>query len=191
EKNDLSKNRPVLVTGASGGVGSFSVSLLATAGYEVIAVSSKEDKKEYLKALGASKVCSFYDLEIAEKYSPLGKALYSGAVDNLGGEYLTKLLSHIDLFGSVASVGLASQAFFNSSVMPHILRGVNLLGISSANSPMDLRRKLWKSMFEDQNFMNSLNKVQRNLIGLDELPAICQNILDGKHTGRSVLKLAD
>lgn len=190
-KNELSNNKPVLVTGASGGVGSFSVLLLSQAGFDVIAVSSKEDKKDYLKSLGAAQVCKFEELEIAKDKTALGKSLYSGAVDNLGGEFLSKILAHIDLFGSVASIGLASDPFFSSSVMPHILRGVNLLGISSANSPMQLRRKLWQSMFDDPLFMSSLSKLEKQTLKLQEVPKVCEKILQGKHSGRSIVNVLD
>ncbi|MEE6248982.1 MAG: YhdH/YhfP family quinone oxidoreductase [Bdellovibrionota bacterium] len=190
-KNDLPKDKPVVVTGASGGVGSFSVILLASAGYDVIAISSKKEKFEYLKNLGANEVCRFDELEIAKKETPLGKALYAGAIDNLGGQYLAKLLSHIDLFGSVASIGLASDAFFSSSVMPHILRGVNLLGVSSANSPMKLRRDLWGDLFADKSFMQALTKIEKQVIGLEQVPELCQDILQAKHSGRSIVSFLD
>ena len=188
-KNDLSSDKPILITGASGGVGSLATLLFSQAGYEVHALSSKKDKQEYLYTLGATKVLSFEELSIPEKSPALGKAMYSGVVDNIGGEAITKLLPHIDLFGSFASIGLASSHSFESTVMPHILRGVNILGISSANSPMNLRRKIWNDLFMSTSFLNSLKSLEFIELALKEVPSFSEKLLDRKISGRCIVSL--
>ena len=132
-------NGPVLVTGATGGVGSVAVDILAGAGYEVVALTGKESEVDYLKGLGAREVMLRNGLDLS-RIKPLDKATWAGAVDNLGGEALSWLASTMQVGGTLASVGLAASHTLNTTVMPFILRGVSLLGVDSVNTPMHLRR---------------------------------------------------
>ena len=126
-------NGPVIVTGATGGVGSIAVDILAGAGYHVVALTGKEAESEYLKGLGAKEVMLRSALDLA-KIKPLDKAMWAGAVDNLGGEVLSWLASTMNVGGTLASIGLAASHTFNTTVMPFILRGVSLLGVDSVNT---------------------------------------------------------
>ena len=134
---------PVVVTGATGGVGSIAVRLLAARGYQTIAVSGRPEHHGWLRELGASDVRTVEQLELGDK--PLERTRFGGAIDNVGGTLLAQLLPHVVEWGNVASVGLAGGAEFATSVYPFILRGVSLLGASSANSPMSLRREIWRT----------------------------------------------
>ncbi len=122
-------NGPVLVTGATGGVGSLAVNMLAGRGYEVVALTGKPDAADYLREIGIARVLLRQELEFGSR--PLEKALWAGAVDNLGGETLAWLTRTVDFWGNIASIGLASGPELHTTVMPFILRGVNLLGIKS------------------------------------------------------------
>ena len=166
EINDQTPERgPIAVTGASGGVGSFGVMMMAKKGYEVVAISGKESSHDYLRQLGASKVISLEELNLGSM--PLEKGKFGGAIDNLGGEPLAKLLAHINPWGNIASVGLAAHHELQSTVMPFILRGVNILGISSANCPMPLRKKIWDRIGQElkpetlSNIVYKKNKARR------------------------------
>ena len=132
---------PVVVTGATGGVGSVAVQLLAARGYTVVAVSGRPEHRDYLRALGAHEVRTPEELQLGRR--PLESARFGGAVDNVGGELLAGLVRHVSLFGNVAVIGNASGAELETTVFPFILRGVSLLGISSANCPMALRQAVW------------------------------------------------
>ena len=135
---------PILVTGASGGVGSFAVNFFSQKGYEVHAVSGKPSQHDWLKQLGAHRVIHPDDLNLGHR--PLEKGLWAGVVDNVGGELLSKLIPHVGLWGSVASIGLVGGVNWSGTVMPHILRGVSLLGISSNNCPWEMRLQIWKDL---------------------------------------------
>ena len=132
---------PVAVTGATGGVGSVAVQLLAARGYTVVAVSGRPEHHDYLRSLGAHEVRTPEELQLGRR--PLESARFGGAVDNVGGELLAGLVRHVGLFGNVAVIGNASAADLATTVFPFILRGVSLLGISSANCPMALRQSVW------------------------------------------------
>src|SRR5690606_11339899 len=147
EQNGLTPaNGPVLVNGATGGVGSIALSALAKLGYEVVALTGKESETDWLKKLGAREVLLRQSLNL-EKIRPLDKATWAGAVDNLGGEVLAWLCSTMKVNGVIASVGLAASASLNTTVMPFILRGVSLLGINSTDSPTpQLRAEVWRRL---------------------------------------------
>lgn len=132
----------VAVTGASGGVGSFAVHFLHKLGYTVTAISRKPDAQSYLKSLGANDVISSINLITGD----LAKAHWAGAIDALGGETLATLLKTTKPHGNVVSIGLAQSSQFAISVMPFIIRGVNLLGVTSANCPMDIKRSVWEDI---------------------------------------------
>ena len=176
---------PVVVTGASGGVGSVAVALLATAGYDVIALSGRAEHYDYLRSLGAKTVCGADELQLGNK--PLEAGKFGGVIDNVGGELLAKLIAHVDLWGNVASVGLAASEKLPATVFPFILRGVSLLGVSSANCPMSLRREIWNKLGGVWK-IPSLDTIVQQEIGLDDVLATCHDMLDRKRFGRTIVR---
>ena len=137
---------PIVVTGATGGVGSVSIDLLAAAGYEVVASTGKPEAAEHLKKLGASEVIGRLPLDPDAKPRPLAKTRWAGAIDCVGGATLADVLSTLNYGGAVAASGLTGGAALNTTVMPFILRGVSLLGIDSVLMPIGPRRALWKQI---------------------------------------------
>jgi NADPH2:quinone reductase len=135
---------PIVVTGATGGVGSVAVSILSARGYEVTAVSGRPGHRSYLESLGASEVRRPEELALGTR--PLEAARFGGAIDNVGGALLAGLTRHVGLWGQIACIGMAGSADLQASVFPLILRGVSLLGISSANCPMPLRSEVWNRL---------------------------------------------
>src|SRR4051812_46379841 len=149
EDNGLTPDKGnVLVTGATGGVGSLAVSMLAKAGYKVVASTGKASEHDFLKGLGATEVISREEVH-SGKIKTLDKQIWAGAVDPVGGETLAAILSKISYHGSVAVSGLTGGVQVPTSVFPFILRGINLLGIDSVYCPMDLRQKVWNRMSSD------------------------------------------
>ncbi|WMS87168.1 YhdH/YhfP family quinone oxidoreductase [Pleionea litopenaei] len=175
---------PIVVTGASGGVGSIAVNILASQGYEVIAVSGRPEHYDFLTQLGASQVCSVDALELGAK--PLEKGRFGGVIDNVGGELLAKLLAHTNLWGNVASIGLASSHELDSTVFPFILRGVSLLGVSSTNCPMPLRRDIWKRLGQEW-LPNALSDIITDEVALSNVSPVFSEILDRKRFGRVIV----
>jgi acrylyl-CoA reductase (NADPH) len=179
-------NGPVIVTGASGGVGSVAIDILAGAGYHVVALTGKEAESDYLKRLGAKEVMLRTSLDLS-KIKPLDKAAWAGAVDNLGGDVLSWLASTMQLGGTLASIGLAASHTFNTTVMPFILRGVSLLGVDSVNTPMALRQKVWQRLGSDLK-PRHLSEMSTT-VELEQLPAVFEKILKAQARGRTVVKL--
>jgi acrylyl-CoA reductase (NADPH) len=177
---------PVVVTGATGGVGSIAVRLLVVRGYRVIAVSGRREHHDWLRALGAHEVVAADDLQLSGK--PLDKARYGGAIDNVGGELLSRLLPHIVEWGNVVSVGLAGGAEVHATVHPFILRGVSLLGASSANSPMPLRRDIWRRLGGDLR-VEDLERLVTGEIPLDAVAATATDLLERRLLGRTLVTL--
>jgi NADPH2:quinone reductase len=138
---------PIVVTGASGGVGSIAVNMLAGRGYEVVAVSGKADAEPYLRELGAARVLNRAEIDTGSR--PLEKTQWAGAIDNVGGELLTWLTRTVDFWGNIASIGLAASHKLETTVMPFILRGVSLLGINSSAMPRDVRTHIWQRLATD------------------------------------------
>lgn len=178
----------VVVTGASGGVGSIAVDLLSAAGYRVIAVSGKPEAADTLRELGAAEVVAPDDVKRSSR--PLDKGLYGGIVDNVGGDLLAELIPHVADYGNVAAIGLAGGVKLQTTVMPYILRGVSLLGISSANCPRDLRLHAWERLGGEMK-PRHLSSVVTNEVGLDGVKDACQGLIDRKVQGRTVVRLAD
>jgi acrylyl-CoA reductase (NADPH) len=177
---------PVLVTGATGGVGSTAVDILANLGYEVVASTGKPEAAEFLTSLGASSIVDRADLA-EETKRPLESTVWAGAVDCVGGVTLANVLKKIHYGGSVAASGLTGGAGLSTTVLPFILRGVNLLGIDSVEMPMDRRRAAWQRVGTDLKPTN-LDTIGHD-IGLDGLDATLTEILAGGATGRSVVDL--
>lgn len=184
EHGVLPERGPVLVTGATGGVGSTAVSMLARAGYEVVASSGKPDATDFLRELGASSVIDRNELA-EESKRPLESTVWAGAVDCVGGVTLANVLKRIHYGGSVAASGLTGGAGLPGTVLPFILRGVNLLGIDSVMLPIDRRRNVWRRIAGDLKPLG-LDAIGRT-VTLDDLDGVLAAILRGEATGRSVV----
>jgi acrylyl-CoA reductase (NADPH) len=179
---------PIVVTGATGGVGSVSVDLLSAAGYQVVASTGKPDAAERLTALGAAEVIGRLPADPDAKPRPLGKTRWAGAVDCVGGATLADVLSTVKYGGAVAASGLTGGAALKTTVMPFILRGVALLGIDSVQMPIGPRRALWEQLGSSSkprhvsDFSHDVDV--RDVVGvLDEVRA-------GKYSGRAVVRVA-
>jgi acrylyl-CoA reductase (NADPH) len=179
-------NGPVVVTGASGGVGSLAIDMLAGRGYEVVAVSGKASADDYLAAIGASRVLRRAGIDLGKR--PLEAALWAGAIDNLGGEVLAWLTRTVDFFGNIASIGLAASPELHTTVMPFILRGVSLLGINSVANPRALRLEVWQRLATDLR-PRHLDRICCRTIGFDELPAAFPAYLAGTVQGRTLVRI--
>jgi NADPH2:quinone reductase len=187
ERNGQSPDRgPIVVTGATGGVGSLAIDMLATRGYEVIAVSGKPESFGYLESLGASKIVPRGDFQLGSR--PLEPTRYAGAIDSVGGDMLAGLTRQVDFWGNIASVGLAGGADLKTTVLPFILRGVNLLGINSSATPRAERLEVWKRIATDLA-PRHLERIAHRTIPFAELPGAFQAYIDGKVTGRTVVKI--
>lgn len=177
---------PVVVTGASGGVGSVAIDLLSGRGYEVMALSRKLQATDYLQSLGAAEVL---DAKVAAASGkPLEAARWAGAIDNVGGAVLGWLTRSMLPWGSITSIGLAGGAELHTTVMPFILRGVSILGITSANCPMQRRVKIWQRLVTDLQPQH-LASIVAGQVTLDELPAVFATLLSGEHRGRYIVDL--
>ncbi len=179
---------PIVVTGATGGVGSVSVDLLAAAGYEVVASTGKADAGERLKALGAAEVIGRLPEDPDAKPRPLGKTRWAGAVDCVGGKTLADVLSTMRYGGAVAASGLTGGAGLNTTVMPFILRGVALLGIESVLMPIGPRRALWEKLggsLRPQHLSEISNDVD-----VKDVVAVLDEVFAGRYSGRAVVRVA-
>lgn len=178
---------PVLVTGATGGVGSLSVAILHKLGYEVWASTGKTAEHGYLRRLGASQVLSRSDVQPPEA-RPLNKQLWAGAVDSVGGATLAYVLSATKYGGSVAACGLTGGASLAASVFPFILRGVNLLGIDSVYCPMDVRERLWRLLASDWKPQTLAAEIAQT-VSFAHLPQVLEAIHGGRLRGRTVVAI--
>jgi len=179
-------NGPVAVTGATGGVGSVAVEILAKSGYHVVAITGKPEERDYLTGLGAKEVLDRRTIDLA-KIRPLEKATWAGAVDNLGGDLLAWLLATMKVGGMVGAVGLAADMKLATSVAPFILRGVGLLGADSANTPMAVRQKVWNKLAVEWR-PDVVHDLVRT-IDFDELPTHFDPYLKGMVRGRTVVRI--
>jgi NADPH2:quinone reductase len=177
---------PVCVTGASGGVGCLAVDMLAGRGYEVHAVSGKSAAREFLQELGAAQVLARGEIDFGSR--PLETVRFAGALDNVGGEMLAWLTRTVDFWGNIASIGLAGSAKLETTVMPFILRGVNLLGINSTYTPRELRLAVWQRIATDLR-PRHLERIVTRTIAFDELPKVFPEYLSGGVTGRTVVRI--
>ena len=179
-------NGPVVVTGATGGVGSLAIDMLAGRGYEVVAVSGKPAADEYLTAIGAARILRRQEIVLGQR--PLEAAQWAGAVDNLGGDVLAWLTRTVDLWGNIASIGLAASPVLQTTVMPFILRGVNLLGINSVHNPRAVRLAVWARIATDLR-PRHLATIGAREIDFDALPAAFPDYLAGQVTGRTLVRI--
>ncbi|ANB01700.1 acryloyl-CoA reductase [Ectothiorhodospira sp. BSL-9] len=177
---------PILVTGASGGVGSLAVSLLAAQGYEVVALSGKTRRHDWLKSLGAVKAMDRRGL--SQGWRPLETARWAGAVDTVGGEILGWLTRTVDEWGNIVTIGLAGGAELRTTVMPFILRGVSLLGVSSSNYPTERRAAVWTRLASDWAIPH-LDDIVTEEIGLAGLESASKRMLAGDVHGRILVDL--
>ncbi|MDR6264577.1 acryloyl-CoA reductase [Roseobacter sp. N2S] len=175
---------PVLVTGAAGGVGSVAVALLAALGHEVAGVTGRPETAEYLKSLGATQIVAREELNETTK-RPLEKETWAGCVDAVGGDMLARVLGQMKYGASVSAVGLAGGAALPATVLPFILRGVNLLGIDSVMQPYENRLRAWKRIASDLPMDKLEAMVQPAL--LSDLPQLGKDILKGQVKGRVVV----
>lgn len=177
---------PILVTGASGGVGSVAVSLLAKAGFEVAAVTGRPEQADYLKSLGASQIVGRE--EIAEAPTrPLDKERWAGCIDNVGGTMLARVLTQMAYGSALASVGLAGGNTLSTTVLPFLLRGVSILGIDSVMCPKEQRVAAWQRLARDLD--RDLLKTMTKTAPLAEVPDLAKAILKGQVRGRMVIEL--
>lgn len=188
EENGLSPDKgKVLVTGATGGVGSIAVSILAKRGFDVVASTGKASEHDYLKRIGAKEVISREEVA-GEKLRALDKQLWAGAVDPVGGKTLAAVLSKMLYNGSVAVSGLTGGGDVPTTVFPFILRGVNLLGIDSVYCPMETRTEIWRRLASDYKPDHLLDTINQE-VTLEELPQYLSAILKGEVRGRTIVKI--
>jgi len=182
-------NGPVIVSGATGGVGSVAINALANLGYHVVALTGKEQESDWLKRLGAKEIKLRSELDLS-KIKPLDKATWAGAVDNLGGAVLAWIASTMKDNGTIASIGLAASAELHTWVMPFILRGVCLLGINSGESvPPEIREKVWRRLATDMK--PPLLKEMARTVPFSELPSVFDDFINAKVTRRVVVDLEE
>lgn len=188
EQNNQSPDLgPIVVTGATGGVGSIAIDMLAGRGYEIVALTGKATQEPYLCEIGASRILLRDQFDLSKR--PMEKMQWGGAIDNLGGDYLTWLTRTVNYGGNIASIGLAASAALNTTVLPFILRAVCLLGINSVDTPPDLRRAVWARIGGDLK-PRHLDTISKRTISFDELPGAFQAYIDGAVTGRTVVKIS-
>jgi acrylyl-CoA reductase (NADPH) len=186
QNGQLPENGPVVVTGATGGVGSIAIDMLAARGYEAIGFTGKTDQVDYLKSIGASRVLLRGEVDYGRR--PMEKAEWAGAIDNLGGDALTWLTRTVDYGGNIASIGLAASFELNTTVLPLILRAVCLLGINSVDTPRDLRLAVWQRIGTDLR-PKHLDTIAGNTIRFDDLPQSFAAYIEGTVVGRTVVEM--
>ena len=177
---------PVVVTGATGGVGSVAIDMLNGRGYEAVALTGKATEEDYLREIGATRILLRNEIDLGKR--PMEKAEWAGAIDNLGGDYLTWLTRTMRYGGNIASIGLAASPALNTTVLPFILRAVCLLGINSVDTPRDLRRAVWQRIGGDLRPQH-LDTIGHKTIAFDDLPDAFQAYIDGTVTGRVVVQI--
>ena len=180
-------NGPVVVDGATGGVGSIALAALARLGYAVTALTGKESESDWLKRLGAKEILLRQSLDLA-KIRPLDKALWAGCVDNLGGEVLAWMASTTKVNGVIACIGLAASPSLTGTVLPLILRGVSLLGINSTDAPSsELERQVWQRLATDMR--PPMLKEMARTVPFAELPTVFDDFINAKVSRRVVVDL--
>lgn len=176
----------IIVTGATGGVGSVALSILNGLGYETVAVSGKESEHNFLKSLGASEIITREEFALVDK-RPILSSRFAGGIDTVGGPILENVIKTLNPLGAVTTCGSVSATQLNMSVFPFILRGISLIGVSAQNYPMHLREPLWKKLSSDWKPAHLMELY--NEITLDELVSAIDLILQGKLKGRTLVKI--
>jgi NADPH2:quinone reductase len=187
ERNGLGPGHgPVIVTGATGGVGSLGVQCLTARGYHVTALTGKDSEHDFLRSLGAKEVLARSTLQMGTR--PLEKMMWAGAIDPVGGDTLAWLTRTMMYGGSIAASGLTGGTELNMTVLPFILRGVKLLGVDSVMCPMDRRREVWNRLATDMKPANL--KASTHEIGLEDLSDAFETLLNAKARGRYIVRIA-
>ena len=175
---------PILVTGATGGVGSFAIQLLSQLGYKVVALTRKREQQQYLQSLGAQEILSVDEVIVDE--SPLHKGRWGGAIDNVGGDTLGWLTKTVKPWGNIVSIGMAGGINVSTTPMPFILRGVSILGVTSSSCPQTLRKQIWQRL-GDELYPENLDQICAGEFTLDQLPVAFENLLNGTIRGRQLV----
>lgn len=178
---------PIVITGASGGVGSFAIDILSRAGYDVHAITGKVDQFDYLEELGASQCISRHDLHWGQK--PLESIKWAGCIDSVGGDMLAGISRVIDLWGNIACCGMAGGIGLQATNLPLILRGVSLIGISSVNTPYDIRKVLWDRLANEWR-PRHLDLIANKEVKLNDLGEAFDLLMKGDALGRTVVDLS-
>lgn len=176
----------IVVSGATGGVGSMSVAILSSLGYRVAAITGKQEEEEFLRGLGADEIISRKDIESAES-SPMLKPVFSGGIDTVGGHILENMIKSVRPMGAVTCCGLVASPKLDLTVFPFILRGITLMGIDSQNYPMPYREEVWHKLSGEWKLEQLMNMYRE--ISLDELGKSIDEMLAGKSRGRTVVKV--
>lgn len=187
QNGQLPEQGPVVVTGATGGVGSLAIDMLNARGYEAVALTGKAEQADYLASIGARQVLLRADVDYGSR--PLEAMQWGGGIDNLGGDALSWLTRTTNYGGNIASIGLAAGIELNTTVMPFILRAVCLLGINSVDTPRDLRLMVWQRIGLDLKPQH-LERIAGDTISFDALPERFDAFINGQVTGRTVVEIA-
>ena len=177
---------PIVVTGATGGVGSIAIDMLSSSGFETTAITRKKTHDEYLKAIGTTNIVCLEEMELGER--PLEKAQFGGGIDNVGGDLLSWVLRSTVPEGNVASIGLAADFKLPTNVMPFILRGVNLLGVNSTTLPNAVKQEVWDDIANNM-LPQKIDQIVTKEVTLEELPDQFQAFIEGSIVGRVLVKV--
>ena len=188
ENHQSPEHGPIAVTGPTGGVGSFAISLFKRAGFQVAAITGKTtpEAEQYLRMLGADEIVDRNTLDLGSK--PMETARWGGAVDNLGGDTLAYLTRTVKPWGNIGSVGLAQGFGLSTTVMPFILRGVSLLGIHSVEMPRAWRLDIWKHLASDWKPVQ-LAQIANRTVSLEEAPEVCKELIASQVLGRTIVRI--
>ena len=175
----------IIISGASGGVGSLCINILNKIGFKTIAITRNIKQKSYLEKIGANEVIT-YPKELVKK--PLNNIYYAGAIDNVGGDILDWIIKSTKDSGNIVSVGMASNYQLNTTVFPLIMRGVNILGVTSTNYPNSERKKIWQKLSAEYK-PTKLKIITKNCINLREIESFSKYLIKGKSNGRTIIKI--